>query len=183
MVLPRWAPKRGFGLIEMLLVLSLIAILAAMAVPAFLTIVPTAQLRGSARSVVSLIQRARLLAENTQKPVRVALDCRETAASSPQCVARLYSAVFKPDGALDSWAEVDMASRALAPRVRLAADLTSTAVAGNPDDLFWAVFLPSGQMRGSHDPLRLVFSRPGVPRTWELAVSQGSGRATLRWLE
>ena len=184
MVLYRRASKRGFSLIEMLVVVGIIAILSVMAVPALMVLVPTAQLRGSARSVVSLMQQGRLLAENTQKPARVALDCRLPAAS-PLCQARLYSAAFNPDGTLNSWVEMAESGRTLAQRVIAEGDPGSDMVSGNPPGLFWAVFLPSGQMRGSHDPFRLLLSRPGAAsgRAWELAVSQGSGRATLKWLE
>ena len=184
--------SRGLSLMELLVVVAVAAILAAVAVPALMSIVPTSQLRGSARSVVSLMQQARLLAENTQKPARVVLDCRAPA-GAPRCEARLYSAVFNPDATLNRWAQVPGAARTLAPRVTAAPRAGSVRTGftpgapANPDGLFWAVFMPSGRLRqpagASHDPFRLVFSRPGAPRTWELAVSQESGRASLNHLQ
>jgi Tfp pilus assembly protein FimT len=173
-------------MLEVVVVLGIIAILAVMAVPALMSIVPTAQLRGSARSVVSLMQQARLMAENSQKPVRVSIDCR---APATVCRARLHIAVFNSDGTLDgdSWAEINDARRDLAREVGLAAAANAPAsvqIANNPANLYWAVFMPSGRARSSHEPFRVVFSRPGAAgRTWELAVNRESGRASLQRLQ
>ena len=169
----------GFTFLEFVLVLGIIAILAAMAVPALMTIVPQAQLRGAARSTANLLQQARLLADNSQKPARLSLDCRP----SGRCQARLDTALFLPDGSLRNWAEVPGTKREFGHTVRLAADAGSAPVSGSPSDLYWAVFMPTGQMRASHDPLRLIFSSTtrGIP--WELTVNSASGRATLKGLQ
>jgi len=174
-------------MLELVVVVGIIAILAVMAVPAFIYIVPSAHLRGSARSVVSLMQQARLMAGNTQKPARLTLDCRTPTASS-LCEARLETAVFKHDGTFKEWVPAGGETRrALARKVDVAAAAApdSAMVKGDPEArVFWAVFLPSGRAHASHEPFRLVFSRPGAGgRTWELAVNRESGRATLRWLQ
>ena len=176
--------SRGFTLLELIVVVGVVAVLTLMAVPALMSIVPSAQLRGSARGLANLMQQARLLAENTQKPARLSLDCRP--AGTP-CRVRLDTAVFKPDGTLDSWASVSGSGREMGRTVRVTADESNppggifSKVSDNPAGLFWAVFLPTGQVRASHDPLRLVFSAAGSGvRRWELALNKASGRATLR---
>ena len=181
------ARGRGFTLLEFIVVLGIVSILAVMAVPALMSIVPYAQLRGSARGVVSLMQQARLLAENTQKPARLALDCRP--AGRP-CRARLYTAVFNTDAGrtLKEWAEVPETSREMGAKVRVTAETAAPVqvAADNPANLFWVVFMPSGKLRTSHDPLKLIFSTtsPGSgSRSWELAVNRASGRATLKGLQ
>jgi prepilin-type N-terminal cleavage/methylation domain-containing protein len=193
MALIRPVSKSGFTILEFLLVLGIVAILAVMAIPALMSIVPSAQLRSSARSVLSLMQRARLLAENTQKPARVSLDCRASnALSIPPCLARLHQAVFKPDGSLDgeNWAEIGDARRAMAREMEVTATGGAEAT-GNPAGLFWAVFLPDGRVTdsagralASHNPFSLTFSRSGAATSgWELTLNLESGNASLKGLE
>jgi hypothetical protein len=118
------------------------------------------------------------MADNSQKPARLSLDCR----GGEQCLARLHTAVFLPAGTLDHWAEVPGTRRELGRTIRIAGG--GPPVPGNPAGLFWAVFFPKGEMRGSHDPWRLIFSSTRARgRSWELAVSGASGRVTLRGLE
>ena len=180
------AMARGFSLLELIVVVAIIAILAMLAVPNLMSIVPQAQLRGSARGAANLMQQARIMADNTQKPARLVIDCR-TPAGNPVCRLQLHTAVFNPDGTLDRWLEVPATQRELGRTVRVVAAADNpvpAAVSGNPGSLFWAVFMPTGQMRASHDPMRLVFTSTN-PRVipWELAINRASGRPTLRGLQ
>jgi type IV fimbrial biogenesis protein FimT len=59
-VLPLHKRQAGFSLMELLVVVGLIALLAAVAVPMFLTNIPKYRLKGAARMVVSDFQRAKL---------------------------------------------------------------------------------------------------------------------------
>jgi len=176
------AAARGFSLMELIIVVAIIAVLAMLAVPNLMAIVPQAQMRGSARGVASLLQQARIMAENTQKPTRLALDCRPSS-GAPPCEARLYSAAFKPNGTLDKWVEAPFAKRELGRTVRVAAG-ASTPVTGSPANVFWAVYMPDGEVRASHEPWRLIFSSTNSRVTpWELVVNKASGRPTLRGLQ
>jgi prepilin-type N-terminal cleavage/methylation domain-containing protein len=177
------AAARGFSLLELIVVVAIIAILVMMAVPALMAIVPQAQMRGSARNTANLLQQARLMADNTQKPARLALDCRASSGGPGPCEARLHSAVFKPDGTLDKWVEVPFTKRELGRTVRVAAG-ASTPVTGSPANVFWAVYMPDGEVRASHEPWRLIFSSTSSRVTpWELVVNKASGRPTLRGLQ
>ena len=186
---------------EFIIVLAIVAILAIMAVPALMTIVPSAQLRASARGVAGLMQQGRTLAENSHKPARVVLaDCRGASAPHP-CTSRglemgvfnayLEAAVFNADGTFDEWVPAGVESRRSLSRGVVAAvaptDPPHTMVAGNPNGVLWAVFMPSGELWASHsDPqdmaTRLLFSHARAHGAdWRLTVSRG--RAALDRME
>ena len=190
----------GFTLVEFIIVLAIAAILAIIAVPALFSIVPSAQARASARNAAGLMQQGRILAENSQKPARVVLaDCRGPLASAPHpCRNRalepgvfnafLETAAFDDSGAFDEWAPVGGESlRALARGVSVTA--TAPPVAGNPNGVFWAVFMPSGDLWASHNSAGVLSANSFMELEfksargtgWLLAVSRG--RAALERME
>lgn len=65
---------RAFSLIEMMLVVGILAVLAAIAVPAMGPYVDAAKLEGSAEAVASLVSRAQAEAMTAKRCVRVRLD-------------------------------------------------------------------------------------------------------------
>jgi prepilin-type N-terminal cleavage/methylation domain-containing protein len=170
----------GFTLIEFIIVAAIISILALIAAPFLISLVPRAELRNAAGDAATAMRQARLKAADSQKPSRVVLDCRDHSLNRAKpCQARLDIAVFDKTGQLDRWVEVDGSRLELAVTVGVLAAAGSTAVAKNPDHVFWAVFLPSSQVLASHDPFNLVFSSDKLPSTWRLSVNKHSGRATL----
>ncbi|MDR2725800.1 MAG: prepilin-type N-terminal cleavage/methylation domain-containing protein [Candidatus Adiutrix sp.] len=182
---------RGFSLLEAIVVVAIIAILAMLAVPNLMAIVPKAQMRGAARGTANLLQQARAMAGNIQKPSRLSLDCRQTTggtvAAGP-CLAQMHTAVFNTDGNFREWVEVPFSRRDLGRTVRVAPGAGAVVIpvpgGGHPSNLFWAVFMPNGQMRASHEPWRLVFSSTNSRvAPWELVVNKDSGRPTLRGLQ
>ena len=194
--------KKGFSLIEMIIVVAVIAVLAAIAVMAFDKLIPSFELRTSARSAVSLMQQARLLAANTQKPIRAVIDCRPRENAPPgkvvPCMAVLYMAQFDPNnnGELMKWVKVngdgvvigapydaDAVNRYMGSSVNIDVSTSGGAPvrpAGSPNHLFWAVFFPSGRLAVSHSPMRLEFTSKTIENTWEVFLSETAGRTTLR---
>lgn len=174
----------GFTLLELLAAVVIMAIVMAVAMMAFSSTVPAYQLRSSAKSLLSVLQSARLQANNVQKPVRVAIDCRDHASSSSPakpCTVKTYVATFKNTGILDSWRELPMTGRQISGVIDIESGSDSSPVKDNDANLFWAVFLPTGRVLASHQPFHLVFSSRNVRSDthWEVAVSDISGRAAL----
>jgi len=79
------AQSRGVTLLELLIVLSIMAVVAAMVVPMFGSGVSTAELKGAARQVAAGLRLARSEALATRQETRVVLDLeRRTFTAEPQ---------------------------------------------------------------------------------------------------
>lgn len=89
-----WADHRGFTLIEMIVVFSLLAIVMAIAAPSFRNMRFNAQLRDSARAVANQIQEVRSLAIRDGRPHRIQCD--------PSVKTCLVQSVFY-DSSDDTW--------------------------------------------------------------------------------
>ena len=63
--------RRGFSMVELLVVAAVIGILALIVIPWWITYVPAATLNGAARQVQSGLNQARLLAISTRQNIRV----------------------------------------------------------------------------------------------------------------
>ncbi|MDR2443784.1 MAG: prepilin-type N-terminal cleavage/methylation domain-containing protein, partial [Deltaproteobacteria bacterium] len=65
----------GFSVVEMLVVIIIMGILIVIAVPTYMSIVPSRELKADARAVMNAFQKARMSASIFQRPIRVLLDC------------------------------------------------------------------------------------------------------------
>lgn len=165
------SPRSGFSLVELLAVVVIFSLLVMMAAPSLVSIIPGFQLRRAAKSTSSLLLLARMTASNTQKPARAVVDCRTT---TDPCRASIYTAVFNKDGELTKWTEMPNSIRILGDRITV--NSAGTAVSSNPANLYWAVFMPSGKMKGSHDPMELVLnSNNQANQPWTISVSKSTG--------
>ncbi|UQZ88192.1 hypothetical protein C4J81_02780 [Deltaproteobacteria bacterium Smac51] len=179
--------KKGFSLIEVMVVVAVVAILALMAVPALSSLVPYAELRSDSRHLATAMRMARLKAANSHKPVRVVVDCSKTADSV--CVMRSYVAVFSNGqdggtlGAFKEWALLPGSHHELAATVTVLENdnfnngLGVDVSTGN--SVFWAVFLPSSRMMASHGPFHLTLASTRNTAKRTLAVDGVTGRASL----
>lgn len=187
--------RSGFSLMEVLVVMGFMAIILMMALPSLYVLAPNYMVRSSAQGLAMLMQRARLTANNTQKPTRVVLDCREASqiTGNSSCLMMMHSANFdSATGELDSsepWIMAPNSRREVDRRVRVAvsnvpgtpARPTPSPVYENIDGVYWAVFMPTGRVHISHDPMRLRFSglSSNVGQR-EVSLNPFSGRATVR---
>lgn len=176
---------RGFTLLELLILIVVFGLLLMMAVPALSLLAPRYMVRSTAKSMDSMMQNGRLMAYNTHKPVRLVVDCRPTRqrSASSTCTMRLYSANFNSDGELDlggpngAWSEIPQTMREVSNKVTV----TRLEDPTNPNDLYWAVFLPTGKVKASHDPLRLKVAGVGVDVGERLvSLSLVTGRTTTK---
>ncbi len=68
--------KKGFTMLEMMVVIAIFSILALMAIPLTITLIPNAKVRSEAMNMATIMRQARLRAANTQRPTRILVDCR-----------------------------------------------------------------------------------------------------------
>jgi hypothetical protein len=135
-----------------------------------------------------MMQKARLMANNTQKPIRVAVDCRPASQTSgtTSCLMTMSSANFTTAGEIDTWTEVSQTRREISNMVTVGLATTNPVPQAvfSPaiDGVYWAVFLPTGRVHASHDPMRLIFRARRysevIPR--ELSLNRYAGRVTVR---
>lgn len=181
----------GFTLVEMLIVIVVMGILLMMAVPTLQMLAPRYMLGSTAKSLDSLMQKARLTAHNTQKPIRMVVDCRPAKQPNPQisCTMLLYSANFDNTGKLNltvppgPWTEVPNSRRHVPGKVLIGLPTpTPTAVDASLTDVYWAVFMPTGKVQTSHNPMRLLITPKNNSFDGKVGVSlsQQSGRVTVR---
>lgn len=78
---PGGTSQSGFSIIELLVVISITAILTAIAVPQIFNVVYASRLRGAANGLAGLVQQARMLAEQQNKSIPVYTGTVETNAT------------------------------------------------------------------------------------------------------
>ncbi|MDR0354715.1 MAG: prepilin-type N-terminal cleavage/methylation domain-containing protein [Deltaproteobacteria bacterium] len=146
----------GFSLIELVVVIGMIAILFALAAPNFKAIVPSARTNADAQKLASLMRKARTKAANTQKPVRLSVNCIEHFNSKKKvpCRAKIEIAEFS-EGKLANWIPLPGPPADLHANVSVKAVNDSFApVNGSRLDehLVWLVFTPSSRIMSSFGP-------------------------------
>jgi len=181
----------GFTLIELLVIIIIFAVMAGMAAPALMTIVPTYQLHGATEAISGAFYTAKMTAATIQKPVRVVVDCQRT---NEGCRSAVYLPVFDEEGKLVAfspptttpWVVMSGTARILADRVTVAIkpmvapDPPVTVFPGNPVNLYWAVFFPSGRvLASSHDPFTLVLTGRRARGVFEISVDNANGSISV----
>lgn len=199
--------SKGLTMVEMLVIMAIISVLALIALPALNKLIPSFEVRSAARGTATLMQQARLLSKNAQKPIRVVVDCRKREADLSKklpCVADFYMAEFDVDkkGELLGWSKINatgikppvpenMHLRQIGRSVSIFPANGTSIKAGSPNHVYWAVFFPSGRMVSSHEPLRMMFTsnRNDIGKddnltkmTWELFLNETAGRVTVKRL-
>lgn len=180
--------RQGFSMIELMVVVAVIAILAMMAGPALMTLVPYQRARTEARHAATIMQQARLKAANTQRPVRVVLDCSR---NDEPCTFITQTAIYHL-GAVTGWDQVGSTRHEMHRRVEVELVYAAEDDEGNTigdggttrEGLYWAIFMPSSRVFSTPRPFTLYFMaeefatreyRPG----WLLSVHASSGRTTI----
>jgi prepilin-type N-terminal cleavage/methylation domain-containing protein len=72
------ARQRGFSMLEIMIVVALLLIISAMAVPSIMQTIESYRIDASTHSVASLVQQARILAVKTNQPNYVQFDTTKT---------------------------------------------------------------------------------------------------------
>jgi prepilin-type N-terminal cleavage/methylation domain-containing protein len=174
--------RPGFSLMEIIIVVAVIGILAAVIAPNITRSMAESRIRAEARSLDSLLQKSRMMAAISQKPVRVVLNCVRLAVDG--CVANLQTAVY--DGiTVVGWRDAP-GYRRVGHRVVSVDKVGAPGTDGDVsfDDLYWAIFMPDSRVYSDPRPFNLLFhdrSQEGADQPgWRVSLSNESGRVSVQ---
>jgi prepilin-type N-terminal cleavage/methylation domain-containing protein len=174
--------KGGFSLIELIVVVAIIAIFASLSLPAISRYVPDQRVKHEAENARAFFHKARELAANGQKPVRVSVNCRRLKVDG--CYLTLQRALFT-GAAVSDWTQSNVKSVNLHPKVFLAPSKAEFASDGSGTTLsvYWAVFMPDGKVFSSPKPFDLFLSYGSAiekkTKGYKLIVSDIGGRVSV----
>ncbi|MDR1546458.1 MAG: prepilin-type N-terminal cleavage/methylation domain-containing protein [Deltaproteobacteria bacterium] len=180
--------RPGFTMLELLLVIAVIGLLAALSYPALKRLLPDQQVRSELRRLESLMQKARQKASNIQKPVRVVVNCARAQAKT--CVADLQTAVRR-GSEVSGWETSLTDRRAFNAQVSAAAAPQAGPAGHDGEKTFpqvhWAIFMPDGRVFSDPRPFKLFMRHDSqsaeLKKGWSLSVGNDSGRVFVERAE
>jgi prepilin-type N-terminal cleavage/methylation domain-containing protein len=191
---PALKKKAGFSLMELVVVIAIMGILIGLAVPSLMQQVPRSRLNTESQRMGTFLRQARLKAANTQKPIRVAINCIghfATPDDNIPCSAKMETAIYS-DGVMDSWGPVRDGLIELNAKINIQARTVRDPGTGNwsptpgsslNNNLIWVVFLPSGQVLSSFGPpinISLWYETIAEESaSWEVNLNTASGRISI----
>jgi prepilin-type N-terminal cleavage/methylation domain-containing protein len=109
----------GFSLIEMIVVIAVMATLLSIAIPTYLTVLPTTELKADGRKIMFAMQRARQVASSLNRPTRVLIDCTpETLTFEGKknpCRLAVEIAAYDDKGKTTTWVAIQAGKMDLSP--------------------------------------------------------------------
>jgi type II secretory pathway pseudopilin PulG len=172
---------------EMIVVVFIVGLIAALAVPNLLSTVPRSRLNADTQKLATFLRQARLKAANTQKPIRVSFNCIDhfLLATRPPCVALMETAVFE-DGIMTGWLTIRDGRLEFRPEINITATSTTwTSLPGSAlnSNLIWIVFTPSSRLISSFGPpinISLWYGNaPFGGFTYDVTLNPASGRVAM----
>jgi prepilin-type N-terminal cleavage/methylation domain-containing protein len=173
----------GFTVIELIIVIAILAILAAVVYPSFSTLMPDHRVRGDVSKLEMLMKKARQKAAAGQKPIRVSINCTRTAGD--YCYASMQSAIFDK-GEVIGWNPGTPDGFKLNSKVKVGqiSGLKASDADTNLDKLYWIIFLPDSHTLSGPKPFEIFayYDSSSVnPRSgYRLSVSHETARVSYK---
>ncbi|MDR0549997.1 MAG: prepilin-type N-terminal cleavage/methylation domain-containing protein [Deltaproteobacteria bacterium] len=172
--------KSGFSMLEVIVVIAIIAILAVAAYPLFRGAQPEMKTQSAAKTLESTFQKARIMAINQQRPIRVIVNCTRPAGIE-SCYLDLQSAVYE-EAAVTGWRRHATEHEVFDKSVNIA-KVDNTAIYDGQvtiPNIFWVIFMPASQVYSDPRKFEIFLYHDGQVQAekkgWRLSVDNISGR-------
>ncbi|MDR2354530.1 MAG: prepilin-type N-terminal cleavage/methylation domain-containing protein [Deltaproteobacteria bacterium] len=172
--------KSGFSLIELLIVIGIIAVLSLIAFPVLSRIIPGQRTANDAQRVEAYMQKARLRAATSSKPIRVVLNC-----SASPCWIEIQSAIYA-GGTVTGW-KADIGDHYTFSRdVKFMNSQASSSYDGAnraPSGVGYAIFMPDSRVYSDPRPfdIFIYYISSNNPKAgYQVSLSNDSGRVNSK---
>jgi prepilin-type N-terminal cleavage/methylation domain-containing protein len=173
----------GFTMTELLIIIIILGILAAVSYPLFKAYRPGLTAKGGARQVETLMAKARVRAFNQKKPIRVVINCSHPGGFE-SCFMDLQSAAYNNHD-VTGWLR-QAGDHQVLDRNLMVAKLKSPSTHDGEvsvKDIYWAVFMPAGQVFSDPRPTSLLVYHQTQKNPdkfgWKISVNNDTGRVAL----
>jgi Tfp pilus assembly protein FimT len=172
-------------MIEIIVVVAVLSILSAVSYPLLKGRQPEAKVTSASNRLESLLQKARIMAINQQRPVRVIVNCTRPSGFE-SCFIDLQTAVYV-ESAVTGWQKHPADHYVFDKIVRVSKTDPAAIYDGATTipNIFWLIFMPASQVYSDPRKFELFLYHDGQTLAeksgWRLSVDNVSGRvATCR---
>ncbi|MDR1576633.1 MAG: prepilin-type N-terminal cleavage/methylation domain-containing protein [Deltaproteobacteria bacterium] len=173
----------GFTLMEMIVVIAVVAILVVISYPLLKASKPEYEARGAARQLEGMLQKAKLMAANHQRPIRIVINCLRPSGAD-NCYVDLQEGVYTED-VVSGWEIRPEERLKLIPEIRLVKTVANALYDGQVSvpNIFWVIFMPANNIfsdpRGFELFLYHQYQGQAEKNGWRLAINNVSGKIQL----
>ncbi|MDR2386316.1 MAG: hypothetical protein LBE80_01860 [Deltaproteobacteria bacterium] len=184
---PGLAFKKGFTVLELIVVVVMVIIVGAMVYGNMNSYLSDSRLRGEAKRLEEFLWRAKLLADESKRPVRVVLDCSQ--AKRSECYLSLQSGLVDKS-TVTGWTTLQDGFHLFHEKVK--ATLLASLDKGQDGDkrikdLYYGIFMPDQKVYSDPKPFEIFLfysknqndSKKVPTNGYRISISRDNGRISL----